>query len=67
MHKVNTSRSECGMFCVHCEVLDNPITNAHAQHSSTRYAAIKALLVVGLIHCLKCKFKEEVRLNTHPL
>ena len=37
------------MFCVYCEVLDNPITNAHAQHSSTRYAAIKALLVVGLI------------------
>ena len=55
------------MFCVYCEVLDNPITNAHAQHSSTRYAAIKALLVVGLIHCLKGTFKEEVRLNTHPL
>ena len=34
------------------EVLDNPITSAHAQHSFTRYAAIKALLVVelNLIH-----------------
>ena len=50
--KLNTSRSECGRFCVYCEVLDNPITSAraHAQHTSTRYAAKKALLVVELIH-----------------